>query len=295
MSEGYVKAYSDIFIKYLFGKEGNEDILLDFINDVLTDEGFPKVKSVEVKNPFNIKRFAIDKESYLDLKVVDENGKRYNIEVQSVTEKFFINRILYYWSRLYTSQMEEGDLYSKLKPTISIDVLNFELLKDNNKLHNLAYLALKDKPTIALSDLLFIHLIELPKIFKHKKRIEDMTDLERWVYFFINEGKEDADMEVLIKNDEVLSKAHSEYDRFVLDDDLREIYEMRVEGERISKTRIETAKEEGIKKGRKEGLQKGQKEKQRQIAKKMLEKGLDIKLIIEVTGLSEEEIKKLRG
>ena len=56
-----VKAYSDIFVKYLLGSTGNEDILLNFINDVLINSGFPKVKSVVIKNPFNFQEFKGDK------------------------------------------------------------------------------------------------------------------------------------------------------------------------------------------------------------------------------------------
>ena len=46
--------------------------------------------------------------------------------------------------------------------------------------------------------------------------------------------------------------------------------------------------EEGIQKGAKEG----EKKKAIEIAKRMLEKGMDIKVIKELIGLMEEEIKK---
>jgi predicted transposase/invertase (TIGR01784 family) len=291
MSEGYVKAYSDIFIKYLFGKEGNEDILLDFLNDVLTDEGFPKVVSVTVKNPFNLKDFPMDKESYLDLKVVDENGKHYNIEVQSANHRFFVNRVLFYWSKLYTSQIKEGEDYGLLRPTISINLLNFKFIKGTSDLHNVFHLSLKSNPELVLTNLIYIHFIEFPKLFKDKP-IQTLTDLERWVYFFINEGKEDDNkMKILVEYDEPLFRAHNEYKKFTQDERLREIYEMRVEGERIKKTMINSALEKGIEKG----IEKGRKEEQRQIAKKMLGKGLDINLIMEVTELSKEDIEKLKG
>ena len=43
-----------------------------------------------------------------------------------------------------------------------------------------------------------------------------------------------------------------------------------------------------------EGEAKGQKEKQIQIAKNMLDEKMDIKLISKITGLSKEEIEKLK-
>ncbi len=232
MPENYIKAYSDMFVKYLFGKEGNEEILIDFINNVLVDENFHKIISVVVKNPFNPKKFPIDKESYLDLKVIDEVNKHYNIEVQSTSELYLMNRILYYWSQLYTSQIREGENYGKLKQTASINVLNFILIKENTDLHNLVYLALKCNPKMALTDLLFIQFIELTKL-SHNKLITQLTGLERWAYFFLNEGKEDSNMEVLIKNDDILSKADKKYSKFTQDEELRELYWMRVEGQRV--------------------------------------------------------------
>ncbi len=75
-----IKAYSDLFVKYLFGYHGHEDILLTFINDVLINSGFKAIKSVIVTNPFNIQSYKDDKLSVLDIKAVDEDGKIFKIE-----------------------------------------------------------------------------------------------------------------------------------------------------------------------------------------------------------------------
>lgn len=49
-------------------------------------------------------------------------------------------------------------------------------------------------------------------------------------------------------------------------------------------------RKEGIREGRKEGRREGKKS----VAKNMLEKGKDIELIIECTGLTKEEIENLK-
>ncbi len=287
-------------IKYIFGKEGNEEILLDFINSVLVDENFNKIVSVIVKNPFNPKRFRIDKESHLDLKVIDENKKQYNIEIQSTPKSHFIHRILYYWSQLYASQIKEGEYYGKLRQTISINVLNFNFIKKNKALHNLAYLTLKHNPKIALTDLIFIHFIELTKL-PIDKPISQLTNLEKWVYFFLNEGKEDSNMEILIKDNVAITKAHQEYQKFTQDEELRELYWMRVEGQRDIITEKEASYQEGMEKGifegEKIGIEKGKVEGEKvaktETAKKMKNEGFEISLISKLTGLSLEEIEKL--
>jgi predicted transposase/invertase (TIGR01784 family) len=295
--DDYVKAYSDIFVKYLFGSEGNEDILLDFINDVLSDSGFPLIKWVEVLNPFNIKEFRSDKLSILDVKAVDENERTYNIEIQSNPEPHYRNRILYYWARLYSSQMRSGEYYSLLRPVISINLLNYVLVRENNRLHNLFWLSLSDDPEIVLTDHIYFHFIEMPKFVKrHPELLSE--DLEKWVYFYLYEGKEDEEkMKILFKDDEPLQKAHNLYKRFTKSDELREVYQNRIEAERRYNTALSNAEEkgrkEGMKNGRKEGMENGRKEEKIQTAKNMKNDGLDIEIIMKYTGLSRKDIEKL--
>ena len=52
---------------------------------------------------------------------------------------------------------------------------------------------------------------------------------------------------------------------------------------------------EGREEGREEGLAEGEAKKPLEIAKKMLEMGLSVEQITEATGLSEEEVLKLKS
>jgi predicted transposase/invertase (TIGR01784 family) len=81
--DGPIKAYSDIFVKYLMGSEENKDLLISFINVVHKDFNFSTVVDVELKNPFNIKSCATDKVSILDIKARDETGRLYYILIFS--------------------------------------------------------------------------------------------------------------------------------------------------------------------------------------------------------------------
>lgn len=78
-NEIFIDPTSDIFILYLFGSPGNNDILLNFVNSVLSDAGFSKIIEVEPLNPFNIRKFVDDKMSILDIKAKDEDGRIYDI------------------------------------------------------------------------------------------------------------------------------------------------------------------------------------------------------------------------
>ena len=56
----------------------------------------------------------------------------------------------------------------------------------------------------------------------------------------------------------------------------------------------ETGREEGREEGIKEGREEGAKRNSCDIAKRMLEKGIDIETISELTGLTAEEVSILR-
>lgn len=62
-----------------------------------------------------------------------------------------------------------------------------------------------------------------------------------------------------------------------------------------TKSQLRTAEEKGLKKGIKEGLKKGLEEGiksgKKEIAKKMLQENIALETIIEITGLTEDEIK----
>jgi predicted transposase/invertase (TIGR01784 family) len=66
-------------VRYLLGDEKNKDLLISFINAVNNDSNFTPIKDVSIKNPVNFKNFQSDKESILDIKGIDEQGKQYDI------------------------------------------------------------------------------------------------------------------------------------------------------------------------------------------------------------------------
>ena len=56
----------------------------------------------------------------------------------------------------------------------------------------------------------------------------------------------------------------------------------------------ESGREEGLKEGREKGRAEGVKQNSFDIAKRMLEKGIDIETISELTGLTAEEVSSLK-
>ncbi|KLU64805.1 PD-(D/E)XK nuclease family transposase [Desulfosporosinus acididurans] len=72
-------------------------------------------------------------------------------------------RTLYYWAKMYALQMQEGMGYKELAKTITINILDFNFVRETRNYHSVFRLFEKDEG-FELSDALEIHFMELPKL-----------------------------------------------------------------------------------------------------------------------------------
>ena len=272
---GDVKITTDIFFRYLFGSESNKDLLLDFINAVLVDADFRPVKDVFIKNPFNLSNLATLKESILDVKAIDENGSTFDIEVQVAEEIDFGKRTLYYWAKNYSEQLEKGDEYYELKPVICINILNYNLFDEIDKIHACFLIKEKDRDDFILNDHFQIHFIEMSKFERDSKDINEI--LKQWLLFMKYGDKEDL-MRYAI-TDEKIYKAKEEYKKFTMNDELKESYEAHMKWVRDYNSGLSNS------------FSKGKIEGKIETARKMKEDGLSVEVISKYTGLSRDEIE----
>ncbi|WP_415306398.1 Rpn family recombination-promoting nuclease/putative transposase, partial [Clostridium perfringens] len=239
------------------------------------------IKDVEIKNNDIDKDFLEDKFSRLDVKATTSNKEHINIEIQVKNEYNMIQRTLYYWSKMYSEQIQNRDNYSKLERTVCINILNFKYLK-NDKYHN-AYRLKEITSNEELTDLQEIHFIELPKFNeignKENVDVEKMDALEKWLEFLV-EPESNTVRQLELSNEEI-KLAKSELYRLSMDSKEREQYNMREKAiyDRISA--LENAEA------------KGKIERELELIKESLNQGLEISLISKITGLSEEEILKI--
>ena len=127
----------DFVFKAIFGKEHNKPILLSLLNAVLGRDQTDQIIEIEILNTELGKNMKLGKGAILDLKVRDKLGQLYDIEIQCENESAFVERIIYYWSRIYGDQLEKGHDYYKLHPVISIVFTNFTLFSEIDRYHTL--------------------------------------------------------------------------------------------------------------------------------------------------------------
>ena len=124
------------------------------------------------------------------------------------------------------------------------------------------------------------YIIELPKFKKKKPKVADL--LEKWLYVI---GGDQKMIEECKNDNEEIKEAVKQLTEMSADEYERELYEIRERSRLTYNTEINEAK--------RKGLAEGKIEEKREIAKKMKEEGLDIKLIQKITNLSKEEIALL--
>ena len=278
--KGLLDPKMDFVFKNIFGSEKNSKILISFLNATLKPKDL--ITSVEIKNTDLNKGYIEDKFSRLDVKATTSNEEIINIEIQLKNEYNMIKRSLYYWSKLYSEQLNEGEDYSILKRTICINILNFKYLK-TRKFHS-AYRLKEIYSNEELTDVAEIHFIEIPKL-------EDGSDekdmLVPWIEFLKDpESEKVRNLEVSL---EEIRQAKDELIKMSNDDTQRELYEMRAKTLKDKISALNEAERKGIQKG----IQEGEKKKAIEIAKSLLDV-LDVQTISLKTGLSVDEINKLK-
>ncbi|MGL4761968.1 MAG: Rpn family recombination-promoting nuclease/putative transposase [Sarcina sp.] len=289
MFKGLLDPKMDFIFKNIFGSEKNSRILISFLNAVL-DTTCPIV-TVNVKNTDIEKGFIEDKFSRLDVKATTSNNEVINIEIQLKNEYNMIKRSLYYWSKMYEEQLGEGDDYSELRRTVCINILNFKYLK-NDRFHN-GYRLKEITTNEELTDVEEIHFIEIPKL---KDDSDERGMLVNWIEFLKN--PESDKVRKLEMSVEEIREAKDELIKISNDSEQRERYEIRAKILKDKNSALNKAKRDGMKVGMKAGIKEGIKEGERKakfdIARELLENGLEIEVIAKATGLSVNEIKELK-
>lgn len=192
---------NDYVFQRIFGYEGNEEITKGLINTIIDDI---EIKSIKLDCKRILERdIENDKLGILDVRAVLGNLMQCEIEMQVIDKKNIEDRILYYWSRLYSKSLKRADDYLKAKRTIIILFTDYELdsLKCIEKYISRWHIREDEYANYILTRKLDIAIIEIPKYHKYKGKNKD---LDSWIKFI--DKPEEIDMDE-VKENKALQKA----------------------------------------------------------------------------------------
>src|SRR3990167_3267722 len=283
---------NDFAFKKIFGTEKNKDILIHFLNDMLTFKEKYPIEDVTFLKTVQDPETAAKKTSIVDILCRDEKGNQYIVEMQVVKEKGFEKRAQYYAAKAYVSQMVEKGKYEDLKEVIFLAITDFIMFPKRKEYKSEHVILDIDTHDHHLRDFSFT-FFELPKF--HKSINELSNVVEKWLYFFKHaEETSEKDLYKIIGQDEIIERAYEELNRFSWNEAELNTYEQEQKYEWDQIAIMDQKYDEGIEKGREEGREEGKYERNMEIAKSLLLQGVNIETIAKATTLSKEEISKLR-
>ena len=248
MARNVISAKLDIIFKKIFTE--NEDMLHSFVASML-DIPPESISDIEITNPELTPESIESKFSRLDLSLRVDN-RLVNVEIQVKNDADYRDRTLFYWAKLYSSELKSGEKYSELKQTITINIINFNMFSGNDY-HTEVAAVIKGTGEV-FSDKFSIHFFELKKV---SKKPNPSSSRELWLQFINADSEEDLNM-ISRTNVPIMKKAVNVIYDMSEDTRIREIARLREKTLHDEASALGNAEAIGMAKGEAIGLAKGQ-------------------------------------
>ena len=197
----------------------NDIVRKGFISAVL-DISPESVKSTVLLNTNLPKIHEDEKQGILDVRLTMNDNTEIDIEIQLAYMSAWADRSTFYVSKMLVEQVGINKKYTNIKKCIGINILDFEYMKETERFHTVYHLR-EDTEHIKYTDIMEIHIVELPKLPK----TDDGTDLYDWIKFIKAEDKEEFEM--LSKENEYLKTAYETLEEISADQQKRLEYTAR--------------------------------------------------------------------
>ncbi len=324
----FVNLRSDVGFKAVFADRNNKDILIGVLNQILPPEA--RIEDIKEYSDREQQQDVIyGKKTVLDLVCVDKDDRTFIVEMQASEEDSFFERCVYYASGLYHLELSEGDLYGKLHPVYVVSFLNYRLRHDDESLwdtdHFISYWRFSEKRTGMVADqtisVIFVEMTLFTKTLE-----ECVTEFDRLFYIFKNSDGFQRIPEWIEEAGGISRRLAEACEVAAFDKDKKLKYEIDKMNERDILAQRVFAERKGFEKGyadgeakgiadgmaqgmaqgmaegmaqgmaqgKAEGKAEGITEGKTEVAKAMLEIGMPIGQILQLTGLTKEQIGALR-
>jgi len=227
------------------------------------------------------------KNTIVDVLCKDAKGRKFCVEMQMEWSNAFKQRVLFNASKLYVSQAMKKENYSDLQPVYSLNLVNDIFERDTVEfIHN--YSIVHDKDSSKVIKGLHFTFIELPKFTPHS--VSDKRMMVLWLRYLteINSNTKEVPDDLL--NDPEIGEAVEDLKVSGFTDAELRAYDKFWDSVRVEKT----LQHDSYQEGRAEGRAEGELSKSLDIAKKMLATGISESQVMQLTGLTQEQVERLK-
>jgi predicted transposase/invertase (TIGR01784 family) len=251
-----------VFVKY-------PDLLKQLVSNLLSIK-LESIKNLEVVNSEMPPEAMTEKFCRLDINMIVD-GKRVDLEIQVNDEGDYPERSLYYWARDYSSALNEGKEYRELPETIIVSIVDFNLF-DCMEYHS-EFRPMEVKRHEVLTNRMCLHYFELKKL---PKVVNADDKLRLWLSLFRAETEEEL-KQIEKMGVPVMKQAIKAYRHVSATSEFKNLERLRFE----AKSNEASALGNAVRKRNEE------------IARNLLNKGIDVNTIAEATGLFVDDILRL--
>ena len=313
----YLDPKNDLTFRRIFGEHPH--IMKSFLNSVLPLQKEQYITELTYEDPAMLPELPELKHSIVDVRCVDNNGRRFIVEMQMYWTNSFKSRMLFNAGKAYVKQIDKGHKYSELHPVYGLSLVDDIYLteeKYKNKYYHHYRLAHQELPEEELKGIELV-FIELPK-FK-AQNFTDKKIRNLWLRFLTEINEDTTEVAKDLYSDSAIRDALEKLHVSAFNKEELAYYDKYWDRVRVERTAIQDAVDKVIIKLKEERRQKKEAQKQKEderrqkeeaqkreieaqkreietnkkLAKRMLKYGESIEEISKETGLSKVEIEKL--
>ena len=273
----------DIMFTEIFNNPDNICILEEFISNYLDIPLNLVIGNLKILSRRLSKEERYDSRKEVDL-LLNYKGKKINIEMSNSASDDVINRNVVYLCKIHGRQLKTNDInYSKINDTIQIMFNNFDT---DNDLKTTWYL--RDDAGNILTSKLRIDIINLVKgkdlCYTGSEKVDYLIN---WCKLLTTSNKDNVkNISCQIMSHKSTNTLMSNMSMLSEENEMVRLYTKLSRREMEYNTLIAEATEKGLK--------KGIEQKTLEVAKKMLKENIEVETISKITGLTKEEIAKLK-
>jgi len=309
----YLDIFTDYGFKKIFGEEANKPILIDFLNSLLPKDTL--IRNLTFKNTEQLGITPDDRKAIYDIYCENERGEKFIVELQKSKQNYFKERTIYYSTFPISEQAQKGEWNFDLKAVFCIGLLDFtfsDYADEKEKREVVHRITLKDQNGKQFYHKLTYIYLEMPNFNKTENELN--TRLDKWLYFIKN-LEDFQSIPQIFKDEVVFIEAMEKAELSKMSDEERARYNYGLKAYRDSINTFQYALQEGIKKAEEvmqEKIKKANEETKKaneetkkaneetkkailSVAAKCLADGMSIGKTAALTGLTEEEIRNIKG
>lgn len=304
----YLDPKADLTFKKVFGE--HPALVISLLNALLPFETEDeKIESVEYLPIELVPDTPLKKNSIVDVRCRDKQGRVFIVEMQMIWSPAFMHRVLFNASKAYVRQIDKSEKFELLQPVYSLNLVDDIFLPDVEEYYHDYRIVHMEHSDKVIEGLRFV-FVELPKFkphsFSEKKMqvlwLRYLTEVDEKTRVVPQELMDVPEIKMAVEQLEESAFNDAQlwgYDDFwdavrvekTLVSDVQNKYKEGIE--QGIKQGIKQGVEQGIKQGVEQGIKQGIEQGKIDTALRMLQKGYTVNDVCDITGLERNVVSGL--